>query len=159
MNKISQQLLLSAVFRKVLNREFQSNSLDDRIILQKIVFFMHEMGISCGNYKFVWDLYGPFSPALSDDMKKKVIDEQPVIFNQDAEDVMRNLNQVFSESSAYEPRYWIEAIASLLYLKEYIYPSYSNEELIAELETRKTTLQNHQENLKAMNALEKIMAM
>ena len=60
MNKISQQQLLRAVFCKVLNREFQSDSLDDRIILQKIVFFMHEKGISCGNYKFVWDLYGPF---------------------------------------------------------------------------------------------------
>lgn len=159
MNKISQQQLLSAVFRKVLDREFRPNSLDDRIILQKLVFFMHEMGITCGNYKFVWDLYGPFSPSLSDDMKKKIDEEKNVIFNQDAEEVMQNLKQVFFESSNYELRYWVEAIASLLYLKEYMYPSYSNEELIAELETRKTTLQNHQENLKAMNALEKIMAM
>lgn len=159
MNKISQQQLLSAVFRKVLGREFQANSLNDRIILQKIVFLMHEKGISCGDYRFVWDLYGPFSPALSDDMKKSVTEEKAVKFNQDAIEVMQNLSQVFSESSAYEPRYWIETIASLLYLKEYIYPSYSNEKLITELENRKSTLRNHQENVKAMNALEKIMAM
>lgn len=159
MKKISQQLLLSAVFRKVMSRELISDDLGDRIILQKIVFLMHEMGISCGDYRFVWDLYGPFSPALSDDMKKRVVEERPVLFNSDAEDAMRSINRIFFEKTEYELRSWIEAIASLLYLKEYMYPSYSNEELTAELERRKPALQNHKENLRALAILGELRAM
>ena len=92
-------------------------------------------------------------------MKKRVIEEKPVIFNQNAEEAMEKLNKVLKKYKSYEPRYWIEAIAFLFYLKEYMYPSYSNEEVIAELEMRKKeTLNNHDENLRAMNALEEIFA-
>ena len=160
MNRVSQQQLLNAVFREVLDREFQADSLDDRVILQKIVFFMREMGVSCGSYKFVWDLYGPFSPALSDDMKKHLKKEEaPVVFNPYAKEVMEKLSKVFHGYKSYQLRYWVEAIASLHYLREYMYPSYSDEKIIAELERQKReTLCDHQENLRAMNALEEIFA-
>ena len=54
MNRISQQHLLRTVFVKVLDREFQVGPLDDRIILQKIVFL-------CMKWVFhveIIDLYG-----------------------------------------------------------------------------------------------------
>lgn len=157
MNTISQQQLLRAVFSKVLDKEFHADSLDDRVILQKTVFFMRELGLSCGNYKFVWDLYGPFSPALSDDMKKKVREEKEIVFNQDAEEIMQRLKKVFAKGESYKLRYWIEAVASLHYLKKYVYPSRSDEEVIAVLEReKKDCLCNHQENLRAMNALTEI---
>lgn len=160
MNKISQPKLLNAVFCNVYGTEFHAEDLDDRVKLQKAVFLMREQGVSCGNYEFVWDQYGPFSAELSDDMKMVVddISEQPIEFNQEAKKIMECLKKVFADKAAYSVRYWVEAIASLLYLKRYMYPSYADEKIIEVLEFKKPDLKNHEENIKAMKILNEILA-
>lgn len=159
MNRISQPKLLNAVFSNVYGTEFQADSINDRVKLQKAVFLMRERGVSCGDYEFVWDQYGPFSAELSDDMKMAVDTSMPPVeFNQEAIAIMECLKRVFSYESAYSIRYWVEAIASLLYLKQYVYPSYTDEKIIEVLEKRKSDLGNHEENIKAMNALKEILA-
>lgn len=159
MKRISQPELLNAVFDNVYSTKFHAELIDDRVMMQKAVFIMREKGISCGNYEFVWDQYGPFSPELSDDMKKAVDAEKPPIqFNQEALTIMAALKDAFSQDTVYTVRDWAEAIASLLYLKKYIYPSYTDEQLIKELEIRKANLRQHEENCKAMTALKEILA-
>jgi len=162
MNRISQQKLLNAVFSKVYGSEFQSADMDNRVMLQKAVFLMREQGVSCGDYEFVWDQYGPFSAELSDDMKMEIEDadnQQPVKFSLEALTIMERLKKAFSCETAYSVRYWAEAIASLFYLKQYMYPSYDDEKIIQVLETKKRdTLNNHEENVKAMNVLKEILA-
>ncbi|MDE6567494.1 MAG: hypothetical protein K2K70_07160 [Lachnospiraceae bacterium] len=159
MSRISQPNLLYAVFSNVYGIDFQADNLEHRIMLQKAVFFMREQGVSCGDYEFVWDQFGPFSAELSDDMKMEV-DESlpPVEFNQEAIAIMDCLRKAFSFESTYSVRYWAEAIASLLYLKRYIYPSYTDDEIIDALEVRKTGLREHEENIKAMKTLKGIIA-
>ena len=160
MNRISQQKLLNEVFRYVYGGEFHSGDIDSRVMLQKAVFLMREKGVSCGNYEFVWDQYGPFSAELSDDMKIEIdmSSEPSVEFNQDAIKIMGCLKDVFSRETEYSVRYWAEAVASLLYLKRYVYPSYTDDELIAKLEGQKKDLRMREENVKAMNVLKEILA-
>lgn len=161
MNRISQQKLLNAVFGSVYDAEFRPESMDNRVMLQKAVFLMREQGISCGDYEFVWDHFGPFSAELSDDMKMEMEDEstQSVAFSQEAIETMECLRKAFSYETEYSVRYWVEAIASLLYLKKYVYPSYSDEEIIQILENKKQDLRKHEENVKAMNVLKEMLAM
>lgn len=160
MNKISQANLLNAVFQNVYGRNFDAKNIEDRVMLQKAVFLMRECGISCGEYEFVWDQYGPFSAELSDDMKVETENSSvEVKFNQDAKNIMGHLKNVFAQDTQYNVRYWAEAIASILYLKQYMYPSYTDDEILRTLEERKEKLRNHQENLKAMKATQTIMAM
>lgn len=160
MKRISQQSVLRAVFAKVYGREFQAGVMDDRVMMQKAVFLLREFGVSCGEYDFVWDYYGPFSPDLSDDMKKEDADDSAdVEFSQKAEKVMESLADAFSKWSAYSMRYWAEAIASLRYLKVYMYPSSSDEIIINKLEElKKDKLTNHSENLRAMGCLQELFA-
>ena len=159
MSKVSQQKLLNTLFEIVYGRGFQSQDREDRILLQKAIFLMREVGISCGKYFFVWDHYGPFSPELSDDMKLPVDpDEQDMSFNDATEKVMQQLSELFSSPFEYSQLHWVETIASLKYMKDYMYPTYDDEQLIAELEARKGYLSRHDENQKAMAALNAFMA-
>lgn len=159
MKKPSQQRLLRAVFLNVFGREFDASSMDDRVMLQKAVFFMHELGVSCGEYTFSWDCYGPFSPDLSDDMKKEVKDDIQVKFSQKADGVMEKLKKIFSIQSDYTERYWAETLASLYYLKNYMYPTNTDEAIVQKLEViKRGSLDNHTENCKAINILNGLFA-
>ena len=160
MKKLTQSNLLNDVFCNVYGTQFHSESIDDRVMLQKAVFLMREHGVTCGNYEFVWDQYGPFQAELSDDMKKPIdAAASPTKFNDEAKAIMERLKKIFSYETSYSTRYWAEAIASLLYLKRYKYPSYIGEELVQVLEQTKSTLRNHEENIKAIKALEELFAM
>lgn len=159
MKKPSQQRLLCAIFLNVFDREFDVSSMDDRVMLQKAVFFMHELGVSCGAYTFSWDCYGPFSPDLSDDMKKEVKDNIQVNFSEKATRVMEKLKNLFGIQSDYKERYWAEVLASLYYLKNYMYPTNTDEAIVQKLEIIKSgTLGNHTENCKAINILNELFA-
>lgn len=159
MYKISQQKLLSTIFEKVYGREFRKDDLDDRVMLQKAVFLLREFGVSCGKYDFVWDHYGPFSPDLSDDMKKEIDNHDAIEFNDKAEKVMTQLHDIFSKNAEYSIRYWAEAIASFRYLTTHMYPSYSEEQIISQIESlKKDTLNNHDENLRAMYYMKVLFA-
>lgn len=158
MKKPSQQRVLCTIFSNVFEREFDSESMDDKVMLQKVVFFMHEVGVYCGDYSFSWDHYGPFSPDLSDDMKREVQDDVPVKFSENAKRLMQKMQKIFSDYSGYTQRYWVEAMASLYYMKKYMYPSYTDEEVIRELEKMKGDLGNHTENQRAMECCETLFA-
>lgn len=160
MKKIPRQCILRAVFARVYGREFKATVMDDRVMMQKVVFLLREFGVSCGPYDFVWDHYGPFSPDLSDDMKMETPDGiSPIEFDSKAERVMGMLAEIFSENKEYSARYWAEAIASFRYLMAYMYPSCSEEEVIGKLEAIKTdTLKDHEENIRAMKSMKKLFA-
>ncbi len=159
MKKPSQQRLLCVVFFNVFGREFDASSMDDRVMLQKAVFFMHELGVSCGDYTFSWDCYGPFSPDLSDDMKKEVKDDIQVNFSQKAKGVIEKLKNLFGIQSDYTERYWAETLASLYYLKNYMYPTSTDEAIVQKLEDiKRGSLDNHTENCKAINTLNGLFA-
>lgn len=160
MNRISQQKLLNAVFYNVYGTEFCSTNMDDKVMLQKAVFLMREQGVLCGDYEFVWDQYGPFSAELSDDMKMEIEEDdsqKPVKFSPEALTIMERLKKAFTCETAYSVRCWAETIASLFYLRQYMYPSYDDDKIIEVLERKKSNLRNHEENVKAMNVLNDIL--
>lgn len=158
MKKVSQQRLLNIIFEKVFSEKFNKDEMDDRIMLQKAVYLLREFGVSCGEYDFVWDHYGPFSPDLSDDMKKEVTDCGDVEFTDKANRHMEQLCEIFSDNGEYSVRYWSEAVASLRYLMVHMYPLWSDEQIIGELEKEKRTLSKHEENVRAMKCVKQLFA-
>lgn len=158
MSTVSQRQLLESIFVEIFQRNFHPTSLEDRIILQKAVYLMRNLGISCGDYEFVWDKFGPFSPSLSDDMKKEMIQtDYPIRFTKEAERIMNSLKNIFSDIDEYSICNWVETIASLHYLREYMYPSFSDDQIIQKLETLKEHLRNHTENVRAMKSLNELL--
>lgn len=159
MKRPSQQKILHDIFFNVFEREFNANSMDDRVMLQKVVFFMHELGVYCGDYTFSWDCYGPFSPDLSDDMKKEIKEDIKVDFSEKSNKVMDDLKNMFNINSEYLKRYWVETLASLYYLKNYMYPTSTDNEIIQYLEDIKGKyLNKHSDNCKAINVLNNLFA-
>ena len=155
MKRPSQQRVLCTIFLNVFDRKFDSKSMDDKVMLQKVVFFMHEVGVYCGDYNFSWDHYGPFSSDLSDDMKREVEDDIPVEFSEKAKQLMQEMKKIFSVDSEYSQRYWVEAMASLYYMKKYMYPTWPDEKIVDKLAKIKSkTLGNYVENQRVMGCWE-----
>lgn len=154
MAKIKQQQLLRAVYNEVYGSAFDPSDIDQRVMLQKAVFMLHECGVMCGDYRFVWDQYGPFSAPLSDDMKKELpLEEVTINFSRRAKEKISIIRAAFSQNGEYSVRDWSETIASLLYIKEHMNPLYNDEQVIEKLEHEKAWLNNHAENVRAMNIL------
>ncbi|MBQ9610566.1 MAG: hypothetical protein IJV15_14130 [Lachnospiraceae bacterium] len=158
MIKIKQKELLETVFGKIYSKEFDAKSIDDRITMQKTVFLMREMGVSCGNYEFIWDQFGPFSAKLSDDLKVDNTEKsQEIKFNKKADEVISKIKRIAEIKSEYNIRYWMETIASLCYLKKYMYPSFDDDKIIEILESKKNYLNKREINKMAFGNLKEIM--
>ncbi|MFB7802577.1 hypothetical protein ACFC1O_08305 [Bacillus subtilis] len=61
----TQYISVHMVHDFIVNRPPSVNSLDDRVIAQKIVYLAGQMGVQCGDYEFSWYKKGPYSPALT----------------------------------------------------------------------------------------------
>lgn len=46
--------VLKEVYRRIYDKPFNYNELDDRIRLQCIVYILENMGINVGDYSFSW---------------------------------------------------------------------------------------------------------
>ena len=65
---MSNKGILLRLFKEFTQRNIDVDNVEDRIIMQKIVFFLDEIGITVGNYSFVLETYGPFSQNLNNDI-------------------------------------------------------------------------------------------
>ena len=54
--------LLEPVFKYIFDRKFNPSSFEDRLEMQKSVYILQNMGISVGDYNFLW--YKRFIPLL-----------------------------------------------------------------------------------------------
>ena len=74
---MSNKGVLLRLFREFTGRDINVPAVEDRIIMQKIVFFLDEIGITVGDYSFVLETYGPFSQNLNNDIHN-ISDEQAI---------------------------------------------------------------------------------
>ena len=121
---------------------------------------MYEKGISCGDYTFVWDQRGPFSALLSYDMKKECkVSTREVVFSQQ---VASNIGAIRDETkkhgNVYNKDMWLEALASIQYLKRYMFPTYSDQAIAKKLTEYKPNFSSNSDNIRAFRASRRLIA-
>ena len=150
--KPTQTQVLYALYKKIFGEDFNCEDIKHKIRLQKVAFLLYEKRVPCGAYAFVWDKYGPFSAELSDDMKKIVKTPIPEI------DLREPVDKAVDEISAiikdhgeiYDIDKWLEAIASIWYMKRYMHPTFTDGKLASKLHEYKDYLDSNKENQRAM---------
>lgn len=90
--------LLKPVFESVFDREFQQTSFEDRLEMQKTIYLLQNLGISVGNYNFLWYKHGPYSQTLQNDiLRLQSAEKIPVDFSNDAKTEINALKSAFLE--------------------------------------------------------------
>ena len=120
--------VLLRVYNDFVNKNLDVNNIEDKIIIQKIVFLLGELGVKIGNYKFVLDKFGPFSQSLHNEITLITENNSPFTgtFSEQVMEVMTYLKQLLDkqEETSYNLREWLEVVATFLFLKQYMYPSF-----------------------------------
>ena len=78
--------LLKSVFENIFERPFKAREFSDRLELQKVVYLLQNMGISVGDYRFIWYKHGPYSQTLQNDILSKTTEyvDEKIEFSTDA---------------------------------------------------------------------------
>lgn len=152
--------ILIRVYEEITGNSLNARNQDERIILQKTVFLLKEMGVTIGDYRFVWDKYGPFSQSLNNDIC--IIDEsmKPYTgnFSDNTNNIISFIRDIIKETNEeYGLKNWIEAIASFIYLKKYAYPFYDWDNINAYIKEKKPYLSNDEINQSVINCCERIL--
>lgn len=151
--------MLKPVFKSVFNRDFQPTRFEDRLEMQKAVFLLQNMGISVGEYKFMWYKHGPYSQTLQNDILAiQNIKEIKIEFSSDAKKEIDALKKaIFRDDLDYNVSQWIECLGSLQYIKENLLPSSVDDAtLLDELKKRKPHLNIDRDNEIALQTLKEL---
>lgn len=148
---------LKPVYKQVFDEDFDYGDFNNRLKMQKIVYMLQELGAPIGNYGFRWYKHGPYSQELLDDMF--VLSGTPtasISFSSDVQkriDIIKNLVSQ-GEHTDYPPHYWVECLASILYLQKYVFSSSASKETILNnLVQKKPHLSNSELNDKAYDLI------
>lgn len=148
---------LKPVYKQIFNKSFDYSDFDNRLQMQKIIYMLQELGAPVGDYGFRWYKHGPYSQELLDDMF--LISSSPttsVIFSYDAQKRIETIKSLVSqgEKTNYSTAEWVECLASILYLKKYIFPSSaSKDSILDDLVKRKPHLKSQKSNEKAFDLI------
>lgn len=153
--------ILLRLYNDFTSQRLDNSKQDDKVIMQKIVFLLNELGLVVGDYKFAWDKYGPFSQSLHNDIAS--ISEKDIpydgVFSPYAQSIIDFTKTIFEKSSEteYNNRNWMETVASIVFLKRYEYPSLKMNEILLKLVELKEYLNNTEDNIKAAECSENIL--
>ena len=152
--------VLGSVFEKIYGKNFSKSLFDDRLEMQKSMYLLQELGISVGDYDFMWYKHGPYSQSLQNDILNLQSDGIKVYYSNDAEIAIQALKKaIMRDDISYNIVDWSECLGSMQYLRENILPSSStDEEVISELEKRKPHLNKHEDNIVALKTLNELFA-
>ena len=158
------QSILIKLFSEIVDRNFNFDQLDDRIIMQKIVFFLSELGITINEYRFTLETYGPFSQSLSNDVHEICASTEiysdcfPDFISSAITFLKQNIFAEYNNKCKYTMREWLEAISTLVYVKRYMRPTDSLSELASNLSIIKTNMVHVDENEKVIPYCEAILS-
>ena len=95
--------LLKPVFKSIFDRDFRPDVFEDRMEMQKAVYLLQNMGISVGDYRFMWYKHGPYSQTLQNDILNLYgVDDIDINFSADAKkeiDILKSV--IFKEGLEY----------------------------------------------------------
>lgn len=151
--------LLKPVFKSIFDRDFRPDVFEDRMEMQKAVYLLQNMGISVGDYRFMWYKHGPYSQTLQNDIFNLYgVDDIDINFSADAKKEIDTLKSViFKEGLEYNESQWVECLGSLHYIKENLLPSSAGDEtVLKELKNRKPHLINDKDDRIALETLKEL---
>lgn len=145
--------LLNSLYEKIYGEEFNPTTFNSRMEMQKAIYLIQEAGFAVGEYDFLWYKHGPHSQNLQNDiLRLSNVNKENVIFTEEATAVLNDLNSMLNQENSYGRSKWVECIASILYLKKYVYPNtISDEELISKLVEKKPHLDKPDINMMALH--------
>jgi len=129
--------MVSSILKRIYT-SFDMSTFSNRLRLQKVIYFIQEMGINLG-YSFSWYLYGPYCPDLTKDAYQ--IDNfsgvKGIIFEDEGtEKSFKNFeNKILIHK---ENDFWLEIASSIHLLKKVYHPSKSKEQIIEEIIDKKS---------------------
>ena len=143
---------LSAIYKYVFGRKF-SNSMDDKIRLQKVVYALNECNMAFGDYVFMWDEHGPFSPELSNDIKRIDPNETyRLSYDSSGRRILSKIKRIFTNipsGISYSEINWIETLMSIHYIQNYIIRNNNQGKVLAYLKQCKPYLSSDSDNIEA----------
>ena len=150
--------LLKPLFKDVFGRSINPKEFDDRMLLQKLVYILQELGHEVDDYSFSWYKHGPYSQKLQNDIL--YISYTPYLQNinytNSTKTDIENLKCLFENRGEYSLEFWAECIASLIMLKKYILPiNTSREDILSEITKRKPHLNSEIDNYRALEWIER----
>lgn len=147
--------IITAVFDNVFGRTTRFTEFEDRLEIQKIVYILNELGVSCGDYSFRWYKHGPYSQLLQNTLLRDDCEDiSQVEFSDAGEKALTKVKEMIKvDHDGYDDSEWLEALGSLLYLRKR--SNESKETVIEDLESRKEHLKNRGLNSKAYDVLQK----
>ena len=151
--------LLKPVFKSIFNKEFNASEFEDRLEMQKAVYLLQNMGISVGDYRFLWYKHGPYSQTLQNDiLNLQSAKDVNIDFSSDAKKEIEALKSaIFKEGIGYNKCQWTECLGSLQYIKESLLPSsVKDEAILDELMKRKPHLNNTKDNEIALQTIKEL---
>lgn len=155
-------VILYASFRNIFDKNFIFSDFGDRLRIQKMAYLVHALGVRLGDYGFRWYKRGPYSQAVQDDaiFVSSHIDivnseSSRIVFTPKAESTFLQIKSfIANKPSVYNDAIWLEAIASLHYLRKRM--NYDDEHAILYLEEVKPHLSNREANELALRQVEQI---
>ncbi|MCH5280543.1 MAG: hypothetical protein J1E61_03670 [Lachnospiraceae bacterium] len=151
--------LLKPVYQSVYGEKFDASSFEKRMEMQKAIYILQEAGIRVGDYDFLWYKHGPYCQSLQDDIL--CLSDTPDIaikYSEDAKEVIERVKSVINMNVEYARSTWVECLASLQYLRANVFSlNASNEDIVKDLMTRKSHLNNMETNMMALARLDYIL--
>lgn len=147
--------LLKPLFSDVYGHQIDQQKFEDRLKMQKIIYFFQEAGQTVGEYDFAWYSHGPYSRLLQFDiLDLKNVEDRKITYTQESAKVMNAIKNLMSKRMVYKDYEWAEVVASLMYLKRYVTPlDITYEDLVKEFEINRPELNNNEENMSALMAV------
>jgi len=154
--------VLAAVYYDVFAKHIQPESLKDRIKIQKAIYLINEMGVSFGDYNFIWYKYGPYSYMLDkdtravskDDIKTDGVND----FNNRAKQASEFVREIMKKPdfTKYSTTEWAEVTGSLHYIKSHMYYGLDDKEILKKLHSIKPALKHEPSNSEALHRVSKL---
>lgn len=120
-------IYIFSAFAQTFGHKFDRTSVQDRKLMQNMVFLISEMGSHLGDYGFHFGKHGPFSANLATDMIDLDDPNKTINFSSDT---MKAINKTIelcnsAEKHGIDKAKWIDIVSSAAFIEKYIVPSSS----------------------------------
>lgn len=138
--------VLASVYSTIYDKQIDPRQITDRIEIQKAVYLLNGVGVSFGDYNFIWYKHGPYSLLLDQETMRvsneDIKNSADVLFNERAQKAFQEIRAIMTkpEATAYTSTDWAETLASIHYIHSYMSPGIDKSEVLRTLLSLKPNL-------------------
>ena len=146
------------IYNLLYDEKFTVSTFSNRLKMQKGIYMLQELGVSVGNYGFSWYKHGPYSQSLQDEMLHAGNNDiERINLSDYSEKCIKKLHKLIHTETEYEEKDWIECVASMHYIKNYLLSkNATDEQIINALTKKKPHLNKIDTNKLALKCLKEV---